>query len=106
MLPARVRCTEGVPCGEAGTIADSVLARYKPRSFAEGDQTAMSAKTKENLFRLALLPLTAILLIATGCTSSLTNATQSTATGPTFVVGTDAPLASVVRFNCSSLTLS
>jgi hypothetical protein len=58
----------------------------------------MPPKTKENLFRLALLPLTAILLIATGCTSSLTNATQSTATGPTFVVGTDAPLASVVSF--------
>ena len=99
MVPARVRCTECVPCGEAGTIAYSVLARYKPRSLAEGDQTAMSPKTKKNLFRLALLPLAAILLVATGCTSSLTGATQSSATGSAFVVGTDAPMAAVTSFS-------
>ena len=57
-------------------------------------------KHKEKLFRLALLPLTAAVLVATGCTSSMTTtATQSSAeTGPAFVVGTDAPLASVVSF--------
>lgn len=54
----------------------------------------MSPQSKANLLRLALLPLTAILLVASGCTSSVT----SGATGPTFVVGTDAPLASVVSF--------
>jgi hypothetical protein len=60
----------------------------------------MSPKTLKNAFRLALVPLTAAALLATGCTSSpTTTGTQSNAeTGPAFVVGTDAPLASVVSF--------
>jgi hypothetical protein len=60
----------------------------------------MSPQKKEKLFRLALLPLTAAVLLATGCTSSTTTtASQSSAqTGSAFVVGTDAPLASVVSF--------
>ncbi len=57
----------------------------------------MSPKTQAKLVRLALLPLTAILLLASGCSSSTTtNGVQSSETGPAFLVGTDAPLAGVV----------
>ena len=60
----------------------------------------MSHKTQRNLFRLALIPLTAAVLVATGCgnSSMINTATQSSATGSTFVVGTDAPLAAVTSF--------
>lgn len=52
----------------------------------------MSPKTTVNFFRMALLPLTAALLVATGCGSSMiSTATQSSTGGPVFVVGTDAP---------------
>jgi hypothetical protein len=49
---------------------------------------------------LALLPLGALLLMTTGCTSSLSNsAIQSSATaGPAFLIGTDAPKSSVTSF--------
>ena len=68
----------------------------------------MSPQTKEKLFRLALLPLTAVALVATGCTSSMTTATQSSAGGsPVFVVGTDAPpLAAVVGFPVTITSLT
>jgi hypothetical protein len=61
----------------------------------------MSPKTQEKIFRLALLPLTAAVLVATGCTSSMTTATtqSSASSGPAFVVGTDAPLAAVSSFS-------
>jgi len=60
----------------------------------------MSTKGFEKLFRLALIPLTAVVLVASGCTSSMPSATQSSANGGSvFVVGTDAPpLAAVVGF--------
>lgn len=61
----------------------------------------MNLNARDRLFRLALIPLAAVVLVATGCTSSMTTATQSSAvTGSTFVVGTDAPapFASVVSF--------
>ncbi len=60
----------------------------------------MSFMTQKNLFRLALIPLTAAILVATGCgnSSMISTATQSSATGSTFVVGTDAPLAAVTSF--------
>ncbi len=76
-----------------GNRAHSVLALYKPRSLAEGDQTDMSPKkVQANLFRLALLPLTAIVLVASGCSSGGNNSTTlSNGGGPVFVVGTDAP---------------
>jgi hypothetical protein len=46
----------------------------------------------EKLLRIGLLPLTAALIVATGCGSSMVStATQSSAGGPVFVVGTDAP---------------
>ena len=53
----------------------------------------MSPKTTVNFFRMALLPLTAALLVATGCGSSsmINTATQSSTGGPVFLVGTDAP---------------
>jgi hypothetical protein len=53
----------------------------------------MSPKTQANLIRLALLALPAILLVASGCSSStMSTATQSSAGGgPVFVVGADAP---------------
>jgi len=60
----------------------------------------MSPKVLEKLFRLALVPLAAAVLVAAGCSSSSTlTSTQSGAqTGPAFAVGTDAPMASVVSF--------
>ncbi|HEV2485324.1 MAG TPA: DUF4382 domain-containing protein [Terracidiphilus sp.] len=59
----------------------------------------MCPKTNYTPLRLAfLLPFAAVVL-ATGCTSgSMLNTTTSSATGPVFVVGTDAPLASVTSF--------
>ena len=52
------------------------------------------------LLRLALVPVAAVALAVAGCTSSLTNGTQSNVNGGSvFVVGTDAPpLAAVVGF--------
>lgn len=50
---------------------------------------------------MALLPLTAALVVATGCSNgTMTTSTQQSGqeTGPAFLVGTDAPLASVVSF--------
>jgi len=59
----------------------------------------MSTKGFEKLFRLALIPLTAVVLVASGCTSSMNTGTQSNVpTGSAFLVGTDAPLAAVVSF--------
>jgi hypothetical protein len=53
----------------------------------------MSPKSTVNFLRISLLPLTAALLVATGCGSStpITTATQASSGGPVFVVGTDAP---------------
>jgi hypothetical protein len=52
----------------------------------------MSPKTSVKLLRIGLLPLTATLLVATGCGSSMVStATQSSVGGPVFLVGTDAP---------------
>jgi len=67
----------------------------------------MSPKTSEKLLRLMLIPATAALLAAAGCTSSVNpmTATQSSATGSSFVVGTDAPMASVVSFNVQITSL-
>jgi hypothetical protein len=69
----------------------------------------MSPKITERILRIALLPLTAALLVATGCgNGSLTSTgTQSSAeTGPAFVVGTDAPMASVVSFPVTITSLT
>src|ERR1035441_10506643 len=66
------------------------LSLSKPRRLAKGDKTAMSTKGTEKLFRLALIPLTAVVLVASGCTSSMTSGTQSNVpTGSAFLVGTD-----------------
>jgi Domain of unknown function (DUF4382) len=60
----------------------------------------MSLRIREMLLKLALLPLSLAVLVAAGCSSSMTStATQSSASmGPAFLVGTDAPMASVVSF--------
>ena len=59
----------------------------------------MSPKTHNTPLRLAILLLTAAVVLVTGCTSgSMLNTTTSSTTGPVFVVGTDAPLASVTSF--------
>jgi Domain of unknown function (DUF4382)/Domain of unknown function (DUF5666) len=60
----------------------------------------MSPKTYDKPLRLAIPLLAVAVLLVTGCTngSMLNSATQSSATGPAFVVGTDAPMASVVSF--------
>jgi len=62
----------------------------------------MSPDTRKKLLKLALLPLSAALIATAGCGSSMvasngtTQSGTSTGTGPAFLVGTDAPLASVV----------
>ena len=61
----------------------------------------MSLKTPGNFNKLAILTLAFAALAVAGCgSSSLVSSTQSTSgpTGSAFVVGTDAPLASVVSF--------
>ncbi len=60
----------------------------------------MSPKIREKLLKLALLPLCFAVLVIAGCSSSMTSTgTQSSATaGSAFLVGTDAPMASVVSF--------
>ena len=59
-----------------------------------------SPKYHTNLLRLALPLLATAVLFATGCSNGSMTSSGSTsgATGPAFVVGTDAPLASVVSF--------
>jgi len=62
----------------------------------------MSPKTSGYLCRLALLSLAVVAFVAAGCGGSSVVSTGTTSTAPTgssFVVGTDAPLASVVSFN-------
>lgn len=61
----------------------------------------MSPKASEKILRIGLLPLTAALLVATGCGSpAVTTSQQSNQpTGSSFVIGTDAPMASVISFN-------
>lgn len=62
----------------------------------------MSPKTFGNLYRLALLPIAAAAFVAAGCGSGsmISTGNQSnTQTGSAFVVGTDAPLASVASFS-------
>jgi hypothetical protein len=60
----------------------------------------MSPKSHQKLFRLALLLLSGGALAATGCSNGAisTGATTGAETGPAFVVGTDAPMASVTSF--------
>lgn len=60
----------------------------------------MSPKTSKMPLRLAILLLSAAGIFATGCSNgTMTNTTNpNTPTGPAFVVGTDAPMASVVSF--------
>ena len=56
----------------------------------------MSPNTQNPPLRLAFLLLTAAVTLATGCSNgSLSNSTSSASTGSAFVVGTDAPMASV-----------
>jgi len=67
----------------------------------------MSPKTNRTLYRLALLSLTAAALVAAGCGSGSLNTATTTGgqTGSSFVVGTDAPMASVVSFNVQIASL-
>ncbi len=61
----------------------------------------MSPKTYANSYRLALLALSAAAFVTAGCGTGSLMPTQSSSgpTGSSFVVGTDAPLASVVSFS-------
>jgi hypothetical protein len=59
----------------------------------------MSPKTYDKPLRLAFLLLSVAAILVAGCTSgSMVNTATSSATGPVFVVGTDAPMASVTSF--------
>jgi hypothetical protein len=68
----------------------------------------MSPKILNKYSRLAFLLLTTAVIAATGCTSGMvTNGTtqSSGATGPAFVVGTDAPAASVTSFSVQLMSI-
>ena len=60
----------------------------------------MSPNSHDKPLRLAFLLLTAAVILATGCGSGsmINTSTQSGPTGPAFMVGTDAPMASVTSF--------
>lgn len=69
----------------------------------------MSPKTHNTPLRLALLMLSAAVTLATGCSNgSMSNANSSASTGSAFVVGTDAPMASVTSLavQIQSITLT
>ncbi len=68
----------------------------------------MSPKTCNTLLRLALVPIAAAVLAVAGCTSSLsTTTTQSGGSSVSaFVVGTDAPLASVISFQTTITSIT
>lgn len=68
----------------------------------------MSPHSQNKFLRLASLVLGAATLLATGCTSGMvsTGTTSPNAvTGPSFVVGTDAPLASVTSFTVQLMSV-
>lgn len=56
---------------------------------------------REQLGLISLVPLTAAALLAVGCGGGMSsnNVAPNAATGPSFVVGTDAPMASVTSFS-------
>ena len=63
----------------------------------------MDSRTQLRILPFALASLAAVALVATGCSSgggssSTTPVTPTVVTGPSFVTGTDAPMASVVSF--------
>ena len=61
----------------------------------------MDSRMRFKLLPAAVLSLTAAALVIAGCTggSSLNSTNTQTATGSSFVIGTDAPMASVVSFS-------
>src|SRR5512146_417967 len=60
----------------------------------------MSPKTHDNILRLAIPLLAVAALAIAGCGGSVSGSSiQSANSGPVFVVGTDAPMASVTSFN-------
>jgi hypothetical protein len=67
----------------------------------------MSPKTHQKLFRLALLLLSGGTLAAIGCTNGMvtSGSTSGAETGPAFVVGTDAPSASVTSFSVQIMSI-
>ena len=60
----------------------------------------MTPRTRKKLLRVTLFPIAAAALAIAGCTNGTMTGTgtQSNQTGSAFLVGTDAPLASVVSF--------
>jgi hypothetical protein len=68
----------------------------------------MSPKSHDKFIRLAMLILTGGFLFATGCTNGMMSGTGTTSggeTGSTFVVGTDAPVASVTSFSVQIMSV-
>src|SRR5580658_7423371 len=62
----------------------------------------MDLRTQNKFFPVTLAALMAAALMAVGCSIGSTGSTSTTTaaeTGPSFVVGTDAPVASVVSFS-------
>ena len=61
----------------------------------------MDSRMRFKLLPAAVLSLTAAALVIAGCSggSSLNSTNTQTATGSSFVIGTDAPMASVVSFS-------
>jgi hypothetical protein len=67
----------------------------------------MSPKSHDKLIRLAMLLLTGGSLFATGCTNGMESSTATSGgeTGSAFVVGTDAPVASVTSFSVQIMSV-
>jgi hypothetical protein len=61
----------------------------------------MDSRTKKKLLPVMFCSLTAVALLVAGCTSALNGSlnSESSQTGSAFVVGTDAPVASIVSFS-------
>src|ERR1039458_7587730 len=99
-IPHRLAVCTGFLGVRPARRAHSARVHFRAWRPAESDVPNMSPKTRKMLLRLALVPVAAAVLAVAGCTSgSMTNTgTQSTTTGSTFVVGTDAPMASVISF--------
>jgi hypothetical protein len=91
-----------VACLAKSVMLWTLLRLFNLKTRPESDVTEMKSKTPIKRLPLGLVALTAAALIVAGCTSGSNPSTPSTPaaqTGPSFVVGTDAPLASVVSFS-------
>jgi hypothetical protein len=87
-----------VPGGEARSASLLLYALNISHGDPQKAKNAMSLSFNWMPRRLTLAVVAAAAMAAAGCSSSMNSAATSSVTGPAFVVGTDAPLASVTSF--------